>query len=159
MHVRCTHVGIASILPFPRHLVRGVSHLLPAWQLRTGSKAHPTPPEPHENKLGRCNDPNGDWASWCVSCIRHGVFIIREPNVHIWRNADNEACNLVAKLHKPRDEYLCADLPVAQGGGMQDCHCGVRRRPQREPGVMLNSVEELSQGDLPASSDDGSLPM
>lgn len=83
---------------------------------------HPTPPEPQENKPDRCNDHNGDWASWHVSCICYDIFIIGEPSAHIWGNADNEACNLVAKPHKPKDRYLCTHLPVAQGGGMQHCH-------------------------------------
>lgn len=124
MHVRDTHMGIASFLPFPSTVQMPCAgcHLLQTWQLRTGNKVHPTPPEPQENKLGRCNDPNGDWARWCASCIRHDIFIIREPNVRICRNADNEACNLIAKLHKPRDKYLCTHLLVAQGGGMQNGH-------------------------------------
>jgi len=138
MHGRDTRtwelLSSSSSPPPSRYLVQGVSHLLQTWQLRTGNKVHPTPPEPQENKLGRCNDPDVDWARWCVSRIRHGIFIIREPSAHIWRNADNEACSLVAKLHKPRDKYLCTHLPVAQGGGMQNCHlwCG-QRCPEREP--------------------------
>lgn len=126
MHIRdtCTWELLpSSPSPVPsRYLVQGDSHLLQTWQVRTGNKCTP----PHQNhrrtSLTDVMTHNGDWASWHVSCIRHDIFIIREPSVHIWGSADNEACNLVTKPHKPKDRYLCTHLPVAQGGGMQHCH-------------------------------------
>lgn len=126
MHMRdtCTWELLPSAhSPAPsRYLVQGRSHLLQTWQVRTGNKCTP----PHQNhrrmSLTDVMTCNGDWASWHVSCIRHDIFIIREPSVHIWGSADNEACNLVTKPHKPKDRYLCTHLPVDQGVGMQYCH-------------------------------------